>query len=205
MDTQELFLTIQNSTDYREDPEGCQINWKYIKKGQTVYILCQETKTKKDWFYNFLFFPVLAKINGKFVLLHFGWYLLAKKLFKYVVYDLMYDDNLGDANSIVFTGWSAGAAVAQIVGAMVADRCWDKLSFCGYGMPAFCWTQKSRIHLETLFFNYVNFLYERDWIKYIVPFCKRYVNGIIKPWTEPKTLDERHRVYGKSALSPAEI
>ena len=224
MDTQELFLTIQNSTDYREDPAGFQINWKYIRNDEekAVYILVQETKTRKDWRFNFQFLPRIYKYYGQRVAVHSGWYKLANILANYILYDLRYGE-LKEVSGyrFIFTGWSAGAAVAQIAGTIIQSKFFypsvesilehgkhdltGQLEFVGYGQPAFCYGKKTVERMKAPFFGYINFLYQSDPIRFVVPFCSRYTNGQIIPEMQPQTWDEKHRIYGKAKLKPAEV
>lgn len=210
MDTKELFLTIQNSTDYKHEKHG--IDWKYIvnHEERRVYVLVQETKTKQDWFYNFLAFPVPAKLRGETVWIHAGWKFLAEKLMKLVEEDMK---DLPDYD-YVFTGWSGGAAVAEYLGAMLIYKHGidtyrvsnpKKAYFVGFAQPAYCYTLESLYHITASYYRYVNYLYDNDWIRYFTPFCKRDSISTIEPDFEPKTLDERHRVYGKATLRPKEI
>lgn len=224
MELKELFLVIQNSTDYREDPDGSELNWKYLRddENKLLFILVQETKTKKDWLYNFLFIPRIYKYYGQRVIVHSGWYRLARKLATFILYDMYYGELKPYTDyQIVFTGWSAGAAVAQLAGTIVQSRFYypnldemmkhgkhdltGQLQFVGYGQPAFCFGKKSVERMKAPYFGFINFLYEKDPIRFVVPFCSRFTNGTIKPEKDPKTWDEKHRVYGKSKLKPSEV
>ena len=202
MNTRDLFLIIQNSQDYKHEKHG--IDWKYLvsHEERRVYVLVQETKTKQDWFYNFIFFPVPAKLRDNcWVWIHAGWKYLAKKLMKLVEEDMK---DLPDYE-YVFTGWSAGAAVAEYLGAMLINKYGLKAYYVGYAQPAYCYTKDSLSHITGCYYRYINYLYDNDWIRYFTPFCKREFISTIVPDFEPKTLDERHRVYGKATLKPEEI
>ena len=70
--------------------------------------------------------------------------------------------------------------------------------YIGWGIPAFLWGKKSLATFISAFDSVVSFLYSNDWIKSLIPLYKRPVSYDVKPVNPdvPKTLDQRHRVYG---------
>ena len=200
MKYRDLFNEIQLSRDYLED-KRTGVNWRYNvnKTERRVFIELQETKTLKDWLFNFMFLPVPFKTaDNKTVWVTLGFLLMAKAAFDYILID--YDVSLKEyaAYDWFLTGWSQGAAVPAIIGNMLKKAKGVKVHYIGYGCPAFCFGKKSVKRLFSVFETCISFLYERDWIKHLIPFCRRIETVTVKPWNEPKNLDQRHRVYSKA-------
>ena len=192
----DLFNEIQLSRDYSHDKKT-GVDWRYniCKKEKRIFVELQETKTGYDWIFNFLVIPKTVKNGKKKITVPLGFYLQAKAVFDYV-----YEDWLNGKFPLgyqwFFTGWSQGGASAAILGFLMDGIVRSNLIM--YGTPAFCLDQKS---LDTLCgsFGWVeNFLYEDDWIQPLVPLYKRPPSTNVEPKNpdEPKTLDQRHRVYG---------
>lgn len=201
----DLFNEIQLSRDYYEDPKT-GVNWRYHvdDEAKRVYIEFQETKTDnnwKDWFYNLLVIPKTVKsTHGEKIKVPLGFYLQAKAACSYILADFYGTRGIHLSNLYewYFVGWSLGGAVAGISGFILGEMFGVKRHLIQYGTPSYCYNEKS---LQTLCGNFStvsNFLYKNDWIKPLVPFCKRPPSTNVQPQNpdEPKTLDQRHRCYG---------
>ena len=96
-----------------------------------------------------------------------------------------------------FCGWSQGGMSAGIAGFMLKGVV-KSVHYIGWGTPAFLWGKKSLATFINALDSVVSFLYTDDWIKSLIPLYKRPVSYDVKPVNPdvPKTLDQRHRVYG---------
>lgn len=193
----DLFNEIQLSRDYNLDKKT-GANWRYSinDREKRIFVELQETKTFWDWLFNFLVIPVTIKNRkGKKMTVPLGFYLQAKAVFNYVYEDWL-DGKFPNGYQWIFTGWSQGGVSCAILGFLMDGIVFGNLIM--YGTPSFCFNQKSLDVLYSCFGTVENFLYEYDWIRHLVPFCKRPPSTNVQPQNpdEPKTLDQRHRVYG---------
>lgn len=214
METKELFCVIQNSRDWQTDDKGKDLQYKIMlnHEERRVYILVEETKTRKDWFYNFLFLPFPFRLKkGTWLIVHSGWLYLSKTLFECVKKTILYTPELNRAffggYEVLFSGWSAGVPLVELLAARFCKaKLVEKPLLVGFASPAYCYGKKTAATIKGLFSEYLNYLWYNDWIKYVVPLCKRNVRGDVFEKDAPcKTLDERHRIYGKGELLPGEI
>ena len=213
MDAQLLFLTIQNSIDWQTDDKGKDLQFKIMVSDEEkrIYILVQETKSKKDWLHNFLFLPFPFRLSkGNWIIVHAGWLYLSSILsdcLKKELFGFKFYEPVKNGYDIVFAAWSAGVAIAELTATrLVKEKLIAQPQFVGYASPAYCYGQKSADKIRGQFAIYYNFLWFKDWIKYLVPFCARNTSGEVLANGAPcKTLDERHRIYGKGLLIPKNV
>ena len=206
-----LFNEIQLSRDYYEDPQT-GVNWRYHidDEAKRVYIEFQETKTDKDfkdWFYNLLVIPKTIEENNKKITVPLGFYLQANAASTYICADYTRGKlpNLARGYNYAwyFCGWSLGGAVAGITGFLLQNILANERHLIHYGTPAYCFNKKSLNNLCNSFATVKDFLYKNDWIKPLVPLCKRPPSIDVQPSNpdDPQTLDQQHRVYGHCIYS----
>lgn len=191
-----LFLTIMNSRDYIHDSKtGLDIRFQIDNEKKRVYIMFQETKTIRDWIFNFLIYPIKISNGVSFTKVCYGFYRQAKAALK-IIKEAIVAHNELIAYDIYFCGWSQGAATAAITAYLLTEVCpLPNMHYVGYGCPQFCFGNISAAIIFGVFRSVNNFLYEKDWIKNLVPFLKRSaVYNVIPPKT-PRDLIERHEVY----------
>lgn len=210
MTYEKLFQIIQNSRDYRTDSEGLGTDWKYYEEEGKTYLLFQETKNDeeskfRDWFFNFLFIPCPFFFRGHILWFPLGAVIQAKTSFKYIAYDIKYGTFSIKDNKLISTGWSAGGISAIITALMLLKKYSLDIKVITYGTPACCFTKKTIKVIEEAVTYWRDYLHQRDWIGYFIPFYKRKATLTVVPRFEPHTLDERHRVYGKAMYNPEEI
>ncbi len=205
----DLFNELQLARDYFEDPKT-GVNWRYHidNRAKRIYVECQETKTLKDWFYNWLFIPKTVKVGKKKIIVPLGVYLQAKALFDYIYAD--YTNGklpCGCDYTWYFVGWSLGGEVAGTIAFLLQNIISTKRHLIMYGTPAYCLGQKSLDTLCAQFVTIKNFIYENDWIKKLIPGYKRPESENVQPSNpdNPQTLDQRHRVYGHCIYSAPEF
>ena len=199
----DLFNEIQLKRDYYEDPVT-GANWRYTVNDdeKRVFVEVQETKTLKDWMYNFNVIPVKVEDNyGRTITVPMGMRCQAEVVIQDIldhVNGVKTDKHLPTDYEWFFTGWSLGGMVAGIAGFALNGKLGVKQHYIGYGTPAFLWGKKSLATFVGTFESVKNFLYNDDWIKSLIPLYKRPDYEDVKPVNpdNPQTLDQRHRVYG---------
>lgn len=202
----DLFNEIQLSRDYYEDSKT-GANWRYHidDENRRIYIEVQETKTKKDWFYNFLIFR--KKINcagNKKIIVPLGFYLQARPIINDVFNRLCFNYHY-DCYEWFFAGWSLGGATAAIAGFVLAPIINKKANLIMYGTPAFCARKKDVKTLCEGFMSVRNFVYTNDWIFHLIPGWHRPECENVQPDKATETLDQRHRVYGHCTYFTSEF
>lgn len=199
----DLFNEIQLKRDYYEDlVTGA--NWRYTVNDdeKRVFVEVQETKTLKDWMYNFNVIPVKVEDNyGRTITVPMGMRSQAEVVIQDIldhVNGVKTDKHLPTDYEWYFTGWSLGGMVAGIAGFALNGKLGVKQHYIGYGTPAFLWGKKSLATFIKTFESVKNYLYNDDWIQSLIPLYKRPDYEDVKPVNpdNPQTLDQRHRVYG---------
>lgn len=134
----ELFSLIKNKKDWRHCKSGkLSAEWDIYEEGDIVYILFQETDGVSDWIQNLSF---TKRKYGK-LKFHHGFYEL---------YDLMRDDIIEYVKSIpsnktlVVSGWSQGAAIAQIAVQDIFYHTGRKSLLISFGAPMAIYGRKTR-------------------------------------------------------------
>lgn len=193
----ELFNELQLSRDYIHDKRS-GADWRYHvdDAARRVYLEVQETKTGLDWLHNINVIPVkITNPVGKSITVPMGAWQQAEVILNDVLQHLKEHANY--TYDWYFCGWSQGGMSSGIAGFMLEGIC-TKLHYIGWGTPAFLWGKKSLTVFYSAFITVDNFLYSDDWIKSLIPLYKRPASYDVKPVNPnvPKTLDQRHRVYG---------
>lgn len=136
----QLFDLIKHKRDWREcqsKDKKLSAEWDIYEEGNIVYILFQETTGASDWIQNFSF----TKRKYGDLQFHHGFYEL---------YDLMRDDiiqyvkNMPSYKKLVVSGWSQGAAIAQIAVQDIYYHTGRKSLLISFGTPMAIYGNKTR-------------------------------------------------------------
>ena len=134
----ELFRLIKNKKDWTRCKSGkLSAEWGTYEEDDVVYILFQETDGLTDWIQNLSF---TKRKYGK-LKFHHGFYEL---------YDLMRDDvirlveSLPLNKTLVVSGWSQGAAIAQIAVQDIYYHTGRKSILISFGTPMAIYGRKTR-------------------------------------------------------------
>lgn len=190
----QLFLEIANSTDYENNKlTGASYKFMIDDADKRIYVLLQETKTWLDWLFNLLIIPVKLKNGrGDCIKVPLGNYLQYKSI-RDIVVSTIWASGHAASYKVISAGWSQGAVTAAL---FAFDTYYNSCVL--YGCPRFLKRVCDRVAFENTA-KYVDFLYPDDWIRKLVPgYCRpmRTVDEGFVPDFEPKSLDDRHRVYG---------
>lgn len=160
----ELFALIKNKKDWRHCESGkLSAEWDIYEEEDIIYILFQETDGMSDWIQNLSF---TKRKYGK-LKFHHGFYEL---------YDLMRDDiidyvkGIPENKTLVVSGWSQGAAIAQICVQDIYFHTGRKSLLISFGTPMAIYGRKTRKACResvTEAFEYCN---KSDIVTYQPPF-----------------------------------
>lgn len=199
----DLFSLIKNKRDWTHCKSGkLSAEWGTYEEADVVHILFQETDGVSDWIQNLSF---TKRKYGK-LKFHHGFYEL---------YDLMRDDVIAYVKSIpedktlVVSGWSQGAAIAQIA---VQDIFWHtgrKSALISFGAPMAIYGRKTRDACREACLLALEYCNVNDIVTYQPPFPRWYhirrVNvgsfGILKLF-KPKIY---HTNYDETVPLPWEL
>lgn len=191
----ELFSMIKNKRDWTHCKKGkLSAEWGTYEEDDIVYILFQETDGMSDWVQNLSF---TKRKYGK-LKFHHGFYEL---------YDLMRDDVISFVESLplnktlVVSGWSQGAAIAQIAVQDIYYHTGRKSILVSFGTPMAIYGRKTRDACREAVIEAYEYCNKSDIVAYQPPFPMWYhirrVNvgrfGIIKifkPQTYHTNYDE---------------
>ena len=199
----DLFNELQLARDYYEDPVT-GVNWRYTvdDKAKRIYVEVQETKSSKDWIYNLNVLPVKVEdFYGRSITVPMGMRSQSEPIVQDVLDHLngrKTDKCLPPSYDWYFCGWSQGGMSGGIAAFRLAAILGLRVHYIGWGTPAFLWGKKSLATFVSSFVSYKNFLFNNDWIGSFIPLFKRPNFEDVIPINPdvPKTLDQRHRVYG---------
>lgn len=160
----ELFSIIKNKKDWRHCESGkLSAEWDIYEEEDIIYILFQETDGMSDWIQNLSF---TKRKYGK-LKFHHGFYEL---------YDLMRNDiidyvkGIPENKTLVVSGWSQGAAIAQICVQDIYFHTGRKSLLISFGTPMAIYGRKTRKACResvTEAFEYCN---KSDIVTYQPPF-----------------------------------
>ncbi len=168
MQHNELFLMIKNKKDWTHCKSGkLSAEWGTYEEDDVVYILFQETDGVSDWIQNFSF----TKRKYGDLKFHHGFYEL---------YDLMRDDviayvkSLPENKTLVVSGWSQGAAIAQIAVQDIYYHTGRKSLLISFGVPMAIYGKKTRNECRKAVTEAYEYCNKSDIVTYQPPFPKWY-------------------------------
>ena len=191
----EIFSMIKNKRDWTHCKKGrLSAEWGTYEEDDVIYILFQETDGMSDWVQNLSF----TKRKYGDLKFHHGFYEL---------YDLMRDDvikfveSLPKNKTLVVSGWSQGAAIAQIAVQDIYYHTGRKSILISFGTPMAIYGRKTRDKCREAVIEAYEYCNKNDIVTYQPPFPRwhhiRRVNvgrfGIIKifkPQTYHTNYDE---------------
>lgn len=160
----ELFSIIKNKKDWRHCKSGkLSAEWDIYEEGDIVYILFQETDGVSDWIQNLSF---TKRRYGK-LKFHHGLYEL---------YDLMRDEvidfvkNIPSNKTLVVSGWSQGAAIAQICVQDIYFHTGRKSLLISFGAPMAIYGRKTRKACRESVIEAFEYCNKSDIVTYQPPF-----------------------------------
>lgn len=163
-----LFLMIKNKRDWRHCKSGkLSAEWGTYEEEDIVYILFQETDGLTDWIQNLSF---TKRKYGK-LKFHHGFYEL---------YDLMRDDvirfveSLPKDKTLVVSGWSQGAAIAQIAVQDIYYHTGRKSILISFGTPMAIYGRKTRDTCREAVTEVYEYCNKSDIVTYQPPFPRWY-------------------------------
>ena len=164
----ELFSLIKNKRDWIHCKSGrLSAEWSTYEEKDTVYILFQETDGVSDWIQNLSF---TKRKYGK-LKFHHGFYGL---------YDLMKDDIINyvkrvpENKTLVVSGWSQGAALAQICVQDIYFHTGRKSILISFGAPMAIYGKKTRDACREAVTEAYEYCNVNDIVTYQPPFPKWY-------------------------------
>ena len=166
----ELFNLIKYKRDWREcqsKDKKLSAEWDIYEENNIVYILFQETTGAFDWIKNFSF----TKRKYGDLKFHHGFYEL---------YDLMRDDIVAIVKTIptekklVVSGWSQGAAIAQIAVQDIYYHTGRKSLLISFGAPMAIYGKKTRDACREAVTEAYEYCNKNDIVTYQPPFPSWY-------------------------------
>lgn len=164
----ELFSMIKNKRDWIHCKSGrLSAEWSTYEEDDTVYILFQETDGVSDWIQNLSF---TKRKYGK-LKFHRGFYEL---------YNLMKDDiidyvkRIPENKTLVVSGWSQGAALAQVCVQDIHFHTGRKSVLISFGAPMAIYGKKTRDACRESVSEAYEYCNVNDIVTYQPPFPKWY-------------------------------
>ena len=166
----ELFNLIKHKRDWREcqsKDKKLSVEWDIYEEENIVYILFQETTGAFDWIQNFSF----TKRKYGDLKFHHGFYEL---------YDLMKDDviryvkKIPSYKKLVVSGWSQGAALAQIAVQDIFYHTGRKSLLISFGAPMAIYGKKTRDACREAVTETYEYCNKNDIVTYQPPFPSWY-------------------------------
>lgn len=166
----ELFSLIKNKRDWRECQSAnkkLSAEWDILEEDGIRYILFQETNGVSDWIQNFSF----TKRKYGDLQFHHGFYEL---------YDLMRDEIIKylaehiDNKKLVVSGWSQGAAIAQIAVQDIYYHLGVKSVLISFGAPMAIYGKKTRNACRDAVLEAYEYCNKSDIVTYQPPFPSWY-------------------------------
>ena len=168
MQHNELFSIIKHKRDWIHCKSGrLSAEWGTYEEEDTVYILFQETDGVSDWIQNLSF---TKRKYGK-LKFHHGFSEL---------YDLMRDDiidyvkRVPENKTLVVSGWSQGAALAQIAVQDIHFHTGRKSILISFGAPMAIYGKKTRDACREAVSEAYEYCNVNDIVTYQPPFPKWY-------------------------------
>ena len=184
----ELFSMIKNKKDWTHCKKGMlSAEWGTYEEDDIVYILFQETDGMSDWIQNLSF----TKRKYGDLKFHHGFY----ELYDLVRADVIkFVESLPTNRTLVVSGWSQGAAIAQIAVQDIYYHTGRKSILISFGAPMAIYGRKTRDKCREAVIEAYEYCNKSDIVTYQPPFPRwhhiRRVNvgrfGIIKIF-KPKT------------------
>lgn len=200
----ELFRKIQ-TVEYKTVGDDTQYAIITDDTDCCIYLLFQQSNSKRDWLHNFDFpvKPYKQQVNK--LLYHGGYCKVWKKCNDVIMEDLKNTMTEHPTYTIIVSGWSLGGALAIIAAEEITFR-FNRLSWLiTFGAPKVCYGHKTKKTILDSCYNIFEYINNNDLVPFMPPFLgychvkKIYVGEPFNfiDWFNPQLY---HCLYGEESI-----
>ncbi|NLL99997.1 MAG: hypothetical protein GX220_00885 [Treponema sp.] len=142
------------------------------KKNKRIYLIFQETKSKRDWQNNFNFASKLYKKQTSIMRVHRGFGNAWKSCNDEIMKNYIAECNLVKKYQPTIIGWSYGGAITQLACEDFFYRTKQKCDVVTFGSPKIFGNNKSKMYVYSCCKSVTQYADNNDIITYCVPYMK---------------------------------